>query len=127
MFKVAGGVDVPRTGIVIAASMQYFTGKPWTASALVQVPQNNQQRVLIEPRGSHRMSSQSLLDVRISRAFNFAGMGRVELLVDVLNAMNDTAEEGIATDNAFNQNFGRGTLFMDPRRAMIGTRVNLGR
>jgi len=127
MFRLAGSVDVPRTGVMVAASMQYFTGKPWTASALVQVPQNNQQRVLIEPRGSHRMSSQSLLDVRISRAFNFAGMGRVELLVDVLNALNDSAEEGIATDNAFNQNFGRGTLFMDPRRAMIGARVNLGR
>ena len=72
---LTGGVDVPRTGIVIAASMQYFSGKPWTASALVSVPQNNQRRVLIEPRGSRRLSSQSLLDVRMSRAFNFAGDG----------------------------------------------------
>jgi hypothetical protein len=127
MFKVAGSVDVPRTGVVIAASMQYFTGKPWTASALVQVPQNNQQRVLIEPRGSRRLSSQSLLDVRISKVINVTSIGRVELLLDVLNALNDSAEEGIATDNAFNQNFGRGTLFMDPRRAMIGARLNLGR
>jgi hypothetical protein len=68
-----------------------------------------------------------LVDVRISKAVNLAGVGRVELMLDVLNALNDTAEEGIATDNAFNQNFGRGTLFMDPRRAMIGARVNLGR
>ena len=127
MFRLAGSVDIPRTGVAVAASMQYFSGKPWTSSALVQVPQNNQQRVLIEPRGSQRLSSQSLVDVRISKAVNLAGVGRVELMLDVLNALNDTAEEGIATDNAFNQNFGRGTLFMDPRRAMIGARVNLGR
>jgi hypothetical protein len=45
----------------------------------------------------------------------------------VLNALNDTAEEAIATDNAFNQNLGRGTVFMDPRRAMVSVRLNLGR
>lgn len=127
MFRLAGSMDVPRTGVMIAASMQYFTGKPWTASALVQLPQNNQQRVLIEPRGSRRLPSQSLLDLRISKAIGLAGVGRVELMLDVLNALNDSAEEGIATDNAFSQNLGRGTLFMDPRRAMFSARVNLGR
>jgi hypothetical protein len=51
----------------------------------------------------------------------------VEVLVDVLNALNDTAEEGLATDNLFSPNFGVGTVFMDPRRAMVGVRLNLGR
>jgi hypothetical protein len=37
------------------------------------------------------------------------------------------AEEAIATDNAFNPNVGRGTLFMDPRRAMVSVRLNLDR
>jgi len=127
MFRLAGNVDVPRTGVMIAASMQYFTGKPWTASALVQVPQNNQQRVLIEPRGSRRLPSQSLLDLRISRPISLAGAGRVELMVDVLNALNDSAEEGLASDDLYSENFGQPSAFMDPRRAMIGVRVNLGR
>ena len=47
--------------------------------------------------------------------------------MDVLNALNDTAEEALATDNRFASNFGRPTLFMDPRRAMVGVRLNLGR
>jgi hypothetical protein len=38
-----------------------------------------------------------------------------------------SAEEGIATDNLFSPNFGRPTTFVDPRRAMIGVSLTLGR
>jgi hypothetical protein len=68
-----------------------------------------------------------LLDLRISRAFSFGRTGRIELIADVLNALNDTAEEFIATDNRFSPNFGQPIAFVDPRRAMISARVNLGR
>jgi len=44
---------------------------------------------------------------------------------DQLNE-SDTAEEGLATDNVFSSNFGQPTLFIDPRRAMLGVRLNLG-
>jgi hypothetical protein len=83
--------------------------------------------VLLEPRGSRRLSSQNLLDLRVSKTFRWAGRGRIELLLDVLNALNDTAEEGIATDNLFGTNFGQPTVFVDPRRAMVSVRLNLGR
>jgi hypothetical protein len=33
--------------------------------------------------------------------------------------------EGLATDNLFSVNFGQPTVFMDPRRAMIGVRVRI--
>jgi hypothetical protein len=73
------------------------------------------------------LSSQSLLDVRVSRVIAVGGLGRVELLVDVLNALNETAEEDLATDNFFSPDFGQPTRFVDPRRAMVGLRLNLGR
>jgi hypothetical protein len=126
MLRVMGSVDVPRTGFVVAANLQYLTGKPWAATAQVSLPQGD-QRILLEPRGSRRLSSQTLLDVRLSRAFQFGGSHRVELLLDVLNALNGSAEEGIATDNLFSGNFGRPTIFVDPRRAMLGVRLTLGR
>jgi hypothetical protein len=47
--------------------------------------------------------------------------------MDVLNALNDTAEEGLASDNYAALNFGQPNVFMDPRRAMVGVRFNLGR
>jgi hypothetical protein len=125
--RMRGVVDVPRTGLVVAANFQYFSGKPWAVTAVVPLPQNNSYRVLLEPRGTRRLSSQSLLDLRVSRVFETNHLGRIELLVDVLNALNDTAEEEIATDNVFSPNLGQATRFVDPRRAMIGLRLNLGR
>ena len=124
MFRVMGSVDVPRTGLVFAANLQHYSGKPWAASAQVVLPQGD-QRILLEQRGSRRLSSQSLLDVRLSRTF-VAGGRRIELLVDVLNVLNDTAEEGIATDNKYSPNFGQSTVFLDPRRVMLSMRLNLG-
>ena len=132
VFRAMLSADVPRIGIVIATNMQCFSGKPWAATTLLDLPQNSQQRVLIESRGTRRLSSQSLLDVRLSRAFSFGGT-RIELLFDVLNALNDTAEEALATDVLLtetvlsNPDFGQPTLFMDPRRVMLGVRFNLGR
>jgi hypothetical protein len=127
MFRVMGAIDVPRTGVAVAANLQYFTGKPWAATAQIALPQGD-QRILLEPRGSRRLSSQSLLDVRVSRTFSLGAGGRsIELLFDVLNALNDTAEEGLATDNLFSPNFGQPVVFMDPRRAMLSARLNLGR
>jgi TonB dependent receptor/Carboxypeptidase regulatory-like domain len=125
MFRLMAGVDVPRTGLVLAANLQQFSGTPWGSSAQVSLPQGD-QRILLEPRGSRRLSSQSLLDARVSRTIAFRGVGRLELILDVLNVLNETAEEGLATDNLFSPNFGQGIAFVDPRRAMVSARVNLG-
>ncbi|HEV3214334.1 MAG TPA: TonB-dependent receptor [Vicinamibacterales bacterium] len=126
MFRVMGTIDVPRTGFIVGANLQYFSGKPWAATAQISLPQGD-QRILLEPRGSRRLSSQSILDVRVSRTIRFGGLGRIELLLDVLNALNDTAEEALATDNLFSPNFGKPAIFMDPRRVMLSARLNLGR
>jgi hypothetical protein len=49
------------------------------------------------------------------------------VLVDVLNALDDTAEERLATDNYFSPTFGQPSAFVDPRRVMLGVRLDLGR
>ena len=89
------------------------------------MPQGN-QRVLLEPPGTRRLSSQSLLDLRVSRKILRGRLGQVELLLDVLNVLNESAEEGLATDNLYSPNFGRPVLFIDPRRAMLGVRLKMG-
>ena len=127
MFRLMGTVDVPRTGgLTVSGNLQYFSGKPWAATTQVSLPQGD-QRILLEPRGSRRLSSQTLLDLRVSYAFRVGQLGRIDVIFDVLNALNDTAEEALATDNFYSPNFGQPTVFMDPRRAMLGVRLNLGR
>ena len=126
VFRLMGSVVVPRTGFVVAANLQYFSGKPWAETTQVSLTQGD-QRIFLETRGSRRLPSQSLLDLRVSRTIALNRAGRIELLVDVLNALNDSAAESIATDNYFSSTFGQPTLFMDPRRAMFGIRASFGR
>jgi hypothetical protein len=128
MWRTMTSVDIPKTGIVFAANVGYYSGKPWAATTLLTVPQNpQQQRVLVEPRGSRRLSSQTLLDVRVSKVIVFGTGRRIELLLDVLNLLNDTAEESLVSDFIGSPNFGKPASFVDPRRAMLGVRMNLGR
>jgi TonB-dependent receptor-like protein/carboxypeptidase family protein len=124
MVRVMTSVDVP-IGLVVAANLQHFSGKPWAKTALVNP--NNAGPVLIESRGTRRLSSQTLLDVRISRAFRFSTVGRIELCLDMLNILNDTAEESIGSAVYDAATVGQPDIFIDPRRAMLSVRLNLGR
>jgi hypothetical protein len=127
MFRVMGMFEVPRTGIVAADNLPHLVGKPWAATALVPLPQGD-QRMLIEPRGTRRLASQSVLDLRVSKAFRIGEGGqRVEVIVDVLSALNDRAAENLTTDTLCtygsqgfveNAGFARPSVFIDPRRAM---------
>jgi len=128
--RLMGSVDVPRTGFVFAANLQQFSGKPWAAAAQITLPQDA-RRILLEPRGSRRLSSQTLLDVRLSRAFPLGKLGRIDLLLEVLNLLNDAAEESLATETLMtetlvNPSFGQPASFIDPRRVMVGIRLNMG-
>jgi hypothetical protein len=120
--------------VTLAANLQYFSGKPWAATASIPLaaPRSRQQRVLLEPRGTRRLSSQTLLDVRLSKTLG-GGSRRIELILDVLNALNTSAEEGLITDDLFGRDdsgqltWGKPAVFVDPRRAMLSVRLTLGR
>ena len=126
MLRLMSAVDVPRTGIVVAANLQHLSGKPWAKTALIN-PNEPVRPVLIESRGTERLSSQTLLDFRVSRAFGLGDLGRVELRLDVLNALNDTAEESIRSEVYNAATVGQANIFIDPRRAMLSVKLNLGR
>jgi hypothetical protein len=125
IFRLTGLVHLPWS-LLVAANLQQFSGKPWAATTQVTLPQGS-RRILLEPRGSRRLTSQSLLDLRIAKTLRAGSVGNVDLSLDVLNLLNDTAEEALASDNLFSATFGRPTQFMDPRRVMLGARLNLGR
>jgi hypothetical protein len=126
VLRVTGVVRVPWIGVDVAANLQHFSGKPWAAAAQVSLPQGD-RRILLEPRGARRLSPQSILDLRVSKAFRFGNAGRVELLLDVLNALDDSAEEALVSDVLASATFGRARSFVDPVRAMMGVRLHLGR
>lgn len=126
MFRGAASWEVPRIGVHVAGSVQVLSGKPWAATAQISLPQGD-QRVLLEPRGTRRLSSLAMVDVRVSKTVALGGLGPIELLLDLLNTFNRATEEGLATDNLYSPNFGQPTVYVDPRRVMVGVRLNLGR
>ena len=127
MFRVMGSVDVPRTGFVVAANLQHFSGKPWAATAQIALPQGD-QRILLEPRGSRRLSSQSLLDLRVSRTFAVGRVGRDRAAAGRAQCAQRHGGGGSGHRQSLQPEFRPGqTGFMDPRRAMVGVRLNLGR
>ncbi|MGH9388002.1 MAG: TonB-dependent receptor domain-containing protein, partial [Vicinamibacteria bacterium] len=123
MFRVQAGFDVPKVGVIVAGSFQHLTGAPWAAASIVSLPQGPRS-ILIEPRGSRRLPSQNLLDLRISKAFTFGAGKRVEVLLDLLNALNDDANQWVATSNFFSPSFGEGRNFLSSRRVMLGVRAS---
>jgi hypothetical protein len=124
VFRTNGAAHL-GAGVLVAGSLQHFSGRPWAATAQVALPQGS-QRIMLEPRGARRLSSQTLFDLRVSKSIGLGKAGTVDLILDMLNLLNDTAEEGIQSDNLSAATFGRPMQFMDPRRAMIGVRLNLG-
>ena len=86
-----------------------------------------QPKSLLEPRGTRRLSSQSLLDVRVSKTLPIGAVGSADVILDVLNLLNDSAEEALVSDNLLSATFGSPSRFIDPRRVMLGVRLNLGR
>jgi hypothetical protein len=126
VFRATTIVHLPWQGLLVSANLQSFSGKPWAASTQITLPQGS-RRVLLEPRGTRRLSAQSLLDVRVSKTLVLGGSAKIDLLFDVLNLLNDTAEEALVSDNLLAATFGQPRAFIDPRRAMLGVRLNVGR
>jgi len=124
VFRTNGSAHL-WAGVLVAGSLQHFSGRPWAATTQVTLPQGS-QRIMLEPRGTRRLSSQTLFDLRVSKSIGLGKAGSLDVILDMLNLLNDAAEEAIQSDNLFATTFGRATQFMDPRRAMIGVRLNVG-
>ena len=91
------------------------------------LPQGS-QRILLEPRGSRRLSSQTLLDLRVSKTVRFGGAGRDR--VAARRAQRVERHGGRRPGDRQPVRLHVRTAersFVDPRRAMFSARLNLGR
>jgi len=103
-----------------------MTGLPWTATAQIPSLTPEGQRVLLEARGSRRLSSQKLLDLRLSKTHTLGRAVKLSYLLDVLNVLNSHAKKEWWTITSLAK-LRRPKVFVDPRRAMLGVRFILGR
>jgi hypothetical protein len=66
-----------------------------------------------------------VVDLRLSKAITLKGGSRAEFRIDVLNLLNDTAEESIVSDRFDTAVVGN--VFLDPSRVMFSVKLNLGK
>ncbi len=125
VLRATGVVHLPWQRVLVAGNVQLFSGRPWAATTQVTLPQGS-QRVLLEPRGSRRLSSQTLLDLRVAKTLTIRSAGTIDVRLDLLNLLNDHAEEALKSDVLTASTFGQPAVFMDPRRAMVSVRLQLG-
>jgi hypothetical protein len=126
MFTLQASYEEPRTGIMFGVNTRILSGKPWAAQAVVGndvLPQGT-KNIYIEPLGSERLSTQNLTDLRVSKAFRWERQRKIELILDVLNLTQSTAEQSIVSRNYLAPTLGAPNAWVDPRRAMLGVKFS---
>lgn len=134
--KVQGSYDLPWD-LKVSGNYQWLTGRPYAAQT--EVPGCNQdvttgclnqgtRKVFVEERdGSRRTSNVSILDLRVEKRIPFGDVAGLTVTADIFNLFNSDAFYDVAT--TLNQPgteaiFGTGSIFVPPRRMMLGVKVN---
>jgi carboxypeptidase family protein/TonB-dependent receptor-like protein len=121
LFKLQSLFELPW-GITAAASFQHQTGRPWGRRERVTglgVPVTIRVEAI---DGSRRVSDWDFLDVRLQKDFTI-GKTRVGGFLDILNATNSDAYQGVGSDLGSSEAFGTPTFFVNPRTVMLGAKV----
>jgi hypothetical protein len=79
--------------------------------------------VAVEPRGTHRVDFQNLLNLRVEKFFEFDRGVRIGLTLDVLNVLNSGAVTHVQEQRFGLTNFLEPEAIVPPRRARFGVRL----
>ena len=121
--KVSGTVVIPRLEVGISSSLVRNTGYPRQFTYQVtrtQVPAltRSAQTIRMNERGSVRLPSVTLLDVRFSRTIRLAGDRTFEPQIDIFNATNADTIARIV--DAIGPRLGFPTEILAPRIVRVG-------
>lgn len=90
-FKLSGAVDLPF-GIIASGQYTYLSGQYWTPYGDVRsyIDENftTGRNVFLEERGSEKLPSRNIVDLRLAWGTKIAGALRLELSLECFNALN---------------------------------------
>ena len=139
-WKILANYRLPGD-ILASAYWNLSTGRPWEArldriaidaESGVRFNDTRIRDLPIEQRGSRIWPTMTQLDIRLQKGFEMSGSGRVEIIADLFNALNDDQQTSI--NEIFGRNFGidgrsrfglpsnsRGLVL--PRQLRVGARL----
>jgi hypothetical protein len=111
-------------GFLVGLNLRHQSGRPWARQVRVSAVTGISTTILAEPLdGSRRVEDQTILDLRGQKEFKLSGRANIAVLIDALNLLNDGANEGIGSRRADSSSFGLPTVFIAPRRLMLGAKL----
>lgn len=125
LVNVSGLQRLPY-GIDASAHLFHATGQPLSRTytvttaivpGLTQVSQN----IILSPAGDNRKPSQTLLDLRVGRAFRLPGGPRIEPALDLYNLLNENAS--LEEVQQVGPSLGRISRNVDGRTVRLGVKV----
>jgi hypothetical protein len=98
--KVFGTWIVPTIELNLSAYYSYLSGRNYNpfqryGTRDINFPLSSGRQPLLEPRGTRRLESQSLLDVRVEKIFNISNAGRIAVFADFQNLFNSSDVTGV--------------------------------
>ncbi len=112
-------------GFLLGLNFRYQSGRPWARQVRVSSLAGISTTILAEKLdGSRRVDSQSIFDLRFQKDFKLHGEASLAIFADALNLLNDGANEGVASRRADQSSFGVPTVFIAPRRIMLGAKFH---
>jgi len=103
-FKILGSYQAPW-GITVGANYQALSGLPYDRTLNVTFAQGTHQ-IAVDPRGTYRQDTLSLLSLRADKTFNVGAGNRVGVVIELHNALNSSAGQnsyGVLTQSFANQ------------------------
>lgn len=131
-FKLMGSYHL-SWGFSISGDLRLLSGRNWNSFANffqsgIYYPKQQGPGIFLETRGSQRMPTKKMLNLRIAKIFRLGAFSNLELSVDILNAFNDadaawyysnpTDVYGVSGKSAF----GKPIWLGSPRKVQLGVR-----
>ena len=129
MWKLQASYILPAD-VVLSTNWIWQAGRPYARKANVTrfadgtTPSQGSFTIFLEPRdGSLRTDSQNYVNLRAEKRFGLGGSRRFTAMVDVINLMNADTPLAIISETVTSVNFGVADTRFNPRRAMVGVRL----
>jgi outer membrane receptor protein involved in Fe transport len=118
-WKIAGIYSFPQ-GFNTGWFLRHQSGDTWTPTVLVRGLNQGPFRIFGLPRGSNRLPSQTILDLRVEKQFQIYS-GQIRLTADISNLFNSAYTTAV-NDHFESHSFGDPTDVTAPRSVRIGLR-----
>jgi hypothetical protein len=125
IFKLQGTYLLPWD-MSFSGNYSLMSGRPYARQIAVLLEQGIRTVFAEERDGSRRTEAVNLLDLRVEKDFPISGSFSIAVSADIFNLFNDGAFLDVATTLSGPGTeglFGVGSIFVPPRRLMIGTKL----